>query len=97
MISPEISRPRVRRQRRDNCFDQPERGGVRPFGTTYGGNGIINFALPNLQGQAIIGSSPSVPLGVPTGSQSSLSHPRKFHQAVISPLTTCNRPCLSRL
>lgn len=39
------------------------------LGTTYGGNGINNFALPNLQGQAIIGSSPSVPLGVATGSQ----------------------------
>jgi microcystin-dependent protein len=40
------------------------------LGTTYGGAGITNFALPNLQGQAIIGSSsPSVPLGVATGSQ----------------------------
>ena len=35
---------------------------------TYGGNGVNTFAVPNLQGQAVIGASPSVPLGVPTGS-----------------------------
>jgi microcystin-dependent protein len=39
------------------------------LGTTFGGNGTTNFALPNLAGQAIIGSNPpSIPLGVPTGS-----------------------------
>jgi microcystin-dependent protein len=39
------------------------------LGTTFGGNATTNFALPNLAGQAIIGSNPpSMPLGVPTGS-----------------------------
>jgi microcystin-dependent protein len=42
-------------------------------GTTYGGNGTTNFAVPNLIGQAIIGAGagaglPVQTLGVPTGS-----------------------------
>lgn len=38
------------------------------LGTTYGGNGQTNFALPNLQGRAAMGFNPSLyPLGMPVG------------------------------
>jgi microcystin-dependent protein len=33
------------------------------LGTTYGGNGTTNFALPNLQGRVIVHSSSNYPLG----------------------------------
>jgi microcystin-dependent protein len=33
------------------------------LGTTYGGDGISTFALPNLQGRAIVHSSNNYPLG----------------------------------
>jgi microcystin-dependent protein len=33
------------------------------LGTTYGGNGIQTFALPNLQGRVPLGFSPAFPLG----------------------------------
>jgi microcystin-dependent protein len=44
------------------------------YGTTFGGNGLTNFALPNLSGRVAIGegSGPGLSpqtLGVPTGSQ----------------------------
>ena len=38
------------------------------LGTTYGGNGITTFALPDLQGRTIIGASASDPLGDEIGS-----------------------------
>jgi microcystin-dependent protein len=38
------------------------------LGTTYGGNGTTNFALPNLGGEALTGSGAGAPIGVPTGS-----------------------------
>jgi len=38
------------------------------LGTTYGGNGTTNFALPNLQGEAIVGTGAGQVLGVDTGS-----------------------------
>ena len=37
------------------------------YGTTYGGNGQTNFALPNLQGRAPVSYSASMPLGLATG------------------------------
>jgi microcystin-dependent protein len=40
------------------------------YGTTYGGNGVQNFALPNLQGRAPVGSSTQEPLGAPFGASS---------------------------
>ncbi len=33
------------------------------LGTTFGGNGVNNFALPNLQGNVPVGTGPSVVLG----------------------------------
>lgn len=33
------------------------------LGTTYGGNGVQNFALPNLQGRTPIGFSSNIPQG----------------------------------
>jgi microcystin-dependent protein len=38
------------------------------LGTTYGGNGVTNFALPNLAGKAVIGAGGGAPLGIATGS-----------------------------
>jgi microcystin-dependent protein len=37
------------------------------YGTTYGGNGVQNFAIPNLQGRAPVGADPQQPLGAPFG------------------------------
>src|SRR6202008_3861383 len=37
------------------------------IGTTYGGNGQTNFALPNLNGRAPYGNDPSGNLGQPIG------------------------------
>lgn len=34
------------------------------IGTTYGGNGTTNFALPNLQGRLPVGSATSAPTGM---------------------------------
>ena len=38
------------------------------IGTTYGGDGVTSFALPNLQGQAVDGTGSGQVLGVETGS-----------------------------
>jgi microcystin-dependent protein len=38
------------------------------IGTLYGGNGMTTFALPNLQGTAMLGQGPENPLGGTTGS-----------------------------
>ena len=38
------------------------------LGTTYGGNGQTNFALPNLQGRTGVGFSNAMPLGQAAGS-----------------------------
>lgn len=40
------------------------------LGTTYGGDGSTNFALPNLAGRAVIGAGSGAQLGVPAGSAS---------------------------
>src|SRR5881628_2842327 len=37
------------------------------LGTTYGGNGTTNFALPNLQGRTLLNRSGSHPLGQAAG------------------------------
>jgi microcystin-dependent protein len=37
------------------------------FGTTYGGDGRVNFGLPNLQGRASMGFGASYPLGLTGG------------------------------
>ncbi|TJY42785.1 phage tail protein [Cohnella pontilimi] len=39
------------------------------LGTTYGGNGTNNFALPNLQGRAAVHVSPVMPLGQASGEE----------------------------
>src|SRR5262249_60270128 len=38
------------------------------LGTTYGGNGMTTFALPDLRGRTIIGASMANPLGALIGS-----------------------------
>lgn len=38
------------------------------LGTTYGGNGVTTFALPNLQGRTPLGFSGTYPLGAVVGS-----------------------------
>jgi microcystin-dependent protein len=38
------------------------------LGTTYGGDGVQTFALPNLTGRTPVGVSPQIPLGKPLGS-----------------------------
>ncbi|WP_162561288.1 phage tail protein [Methylobacterium terrae] len=38
--------------------------------TTYGGDGRTNFALPNLQGQAVVGASTAMPIGKAVGASS---------------------------
>ena len=40
------------------------------LGTTYGGDGISTFALPNLQGRDIVGTGPSLALGTVVGQTS---------------------------
>ena len=40
------------------------------LGTTYGGNGQTNFALPNLQGRTIVGATNGTGMGVVTGIES---------------------------
>jgi len=39
------------------------------LGTTYGGNGTTNFALPDYRGRAAAGSGPSYPQGTKVGSE----------------------------
>jgi microcystin-dependent protein len=40
------------------------------YGTTYGGNGVQNFGIPNLQGRAPTGVSPQQPIGAVFGAPS---------------------------
>lgn len=40
------------------------------LGTTYGGNGVTTFALPNLQGRAPVHQGPGKALGMSAGSES---------------------------
>ncbi len=40
------------------------------LGTTYGGNGTTNFALPNLQGRVAVGADGTIPLGTMFGQES---------------------------
>ena len=37
------------------------------LGTTYGGDGRVNFALPDLSGRGVVGSGPSDPVGTELG------------------------------
>jgi microcystin-dependent protein len=40
------------------------------IGTTYGGNGTTNFALPNLQGRAVVGTNfTTIPWGLINGTE----------------------------
>lgn len=39
------------------------------LGTTYGGNGVNSFALPDLRGRAVMGMSSSLPIGTRTGTE----------------------------
>lgn len=39
------------------------------LGTTYGGNGITNFALPDLRGRSPLHASNAQPLGLPLGEE----------------------------
>lgn len=36
-------------------------------GTTYGGDGVTTFALPDLRGRTLIGASATSPVGTKTG------------------------------
>lgn len=40
------------------------------LGTTFGGNGVQTFALPNLAGRAVVGAGANYPLGMVGGEQS---------------------------
>lgn len=40
------------------------------IGTTYGGNGVTTFALPDLRGRTVVGANNSLPLGTAFGSES---------------------------
>jgi microcystin-dependent protein len=63
------------------------------LGTTYGGNGTTNFALPDLRGRTIIGASTFDPLGElvgsPTVSLSNTQVPNGFTSGV-QPFQTAN-------
>jgi hypothetical protein len=37
------------------------------YGTTYGGDGKTNFALPDLRGRVIVGAGPNTPIGQVVG------------------------------
>jgi microcystin-dependent protein len=39
------------------------------LGTTYGGDGIRSFALPDLRGRTALGASPSLPRGAASGEE----------------------------
>jgi microcystin-dependent protein len=69
------------------------------LGTTYGGDGRINFALPDLRGRVAIGASASVPLGLSLGTETvtlSLnqlpSHGHSFDLPPVSPPTAVPEP-----
>lgn len=61
------------------------------LGTTYGGNGITTFALPDLRGRAVMGFSPAHPLGELSGEEnhplSSAEMPQHNHTIQASTLT----------
>ncbi len=54
------------------------------LGDTYGGNGITNFALPNLQGRVPMHFSSTSPLGTAQGEE--------VHTLVVSELATHTHP-----
>ena len=54
---------------RAGAAHQPESGPFSLLGTTYGGDGRTNFALPNLQGRTPIHRSSAYPLGQAGGEQ----------------------------
>ena len=43
--------------------DQPNLALFSLLGTTFGGDGQVNFALPNLAGRTVVGDSGTHPLG----------------------------------
>jgi microcystin-dependent protein len=65
------------------------------LGTTYGGNGSTNFALPDLRGRTPMGSSATHPVGEVTGAESvtlTSSHlPAHTHTVSISGVTATGR------
>ena len=60
------------------------------LGTYYGGDGKVNFALPDLRGRAIVGASPSYPLGQRGGVEQAKidtgQMPTHYHQLAVSNL-----------
>jgi microcystin-dependent protein len=61
------------------------------LGTTYGGNGTTNFALPNLQGKVAVHSGNGVVLGQTGGSQSvTLTTNQINHSHQVSTNATAN-------
>ncbi len=66
------------------------------LGTTYGGDGRVNFALPNLQGRLGIGFSGNHPLGERGGEQAHTLNidelPAHTHSAKAAGTTTDTQP-----
>ena len=61
------------------------------LGTTYGGNGTTNFALPNLQGKVAVHSGNGIVLGQTGGSQSvTLNSSQVSHTHQVSTNATAN-------
>ena len=61
------------------------------LGTTYGGNGTTNFALPNLQGKVAVHSGNGIVLGQTGGSQSvTLTTNQINHSHQVSTNATAN-------
>jgi microcystin-dependent protein len=56
------------------------------LGTVYGGNGMNNFALPNLQGRVAVHTASSMPLGQAGGEETHILQvnemPAHIHQAL---------------
>ena len=65
------------------------------LGTTYGGNGQVNFALPNLQGRTPVHAGQGLTLGQVIGEQahalSIAEMPQHTHMLMASP-TNANQP-----
>lgn len=62
------------------------------LGTTYGGDGRVNFALPDLRGSRVIGSGGSYAMGQRGGSEFvTLTGPQAIEQMVTAADETTNR------
>ncbi|MGD0830539.1 MAG: tail fiber protein [Terracidiphilus sp.] len=66
------------------------------IGTTYGGNGIQTFALPNLQGRTSVGVGNSISYGEVAGTEShtliSSEVPLHTHPLMAGPTATQSKP-----